>query len=406
MGYAIIAIIAFASGITLGYYLYYDKRKKLDSDRIELHKKREELVNLKETLNQKEIELKTWTEKIQDAQNKVVSFDELMEENKIIKRDLQNLDVLCHKLKLDHNNQQKRQEDIGRKSDELSQRYLKENIKWISSKLSSNNYVKSKERLLKVIELCRGIGFEIPNNQENQLLVDLKEEYEKVLRAEFERQEQERIKAQIREEQKLEREIQRELEQLERERTAIQVALEKALQETEDKHSEEIERLRTRLKEAEEKSQRAISRAQMTKSGHVYVISNIGSFGTDVYKIGMTRRLEPEQRVKELSSASVPFPYDIHMMISSDDAPSLENNLHKALNKNRLNKINLRKEFFKTDINMIKSIVQENHGEISYVADAEALEYYESQQITDEDYEFIEKAYDSLEDEENKETID
>lgn len=399
MGYAFIAIIALVSGIIIGYYVYYDKRKKLDKERIDLHKQKTILDELDINLRQKESDFKV-------RENVIISFEELQAENKILKRDLQNIDVVCNKLKLDHNVLQQRQDEIDQRSNDLSQRYMKENIKWVGSKLSANNFVRSKARLLKVIELCRGIGFKIPNEQEQQCLADLKKEYEMVVRADYEREEQARIKAQIREEQKLEREIQKELEQLERERAAIQAALEKALQESEDKHSEEIECLRNRLKEAEEKSKRAISQAQMTKSGHVYVISNIGSFGNDVFKIGMTRRLEPEQRVKELSSASVPFPYDIHMMISCDNAPSLENVLHKALHKHRVNKIKVRKEFFRTDISTIKTIVEDNHGDVSYVADAEALEYYDSMNISDEDQEFIEQTYYSLEDEENTEMLD
>ena len=399
MGYAFIAIIALVSGIIIGYYVYYDKRKKLDKERIDLHKQKTILDELDINLRQKESDFKV-------RENVIISFEELQAENKILKRDLQNIDVVCNKLKLDHNVLQQRQDEIDQRSNDLSQRYMKENIKWVGSKLSANNFVRSKARLLKVIELCRGIGFKIPNEQEQQCLADLKKEYEMVVRADYEREEQARIKAQIREEQKLEREIQKELEQLERERAAIQAALEKALQESEDKHSEEIECLRNRLKEAEEKAKRAISQAQMTKSGHVYVISNIGSFGNDVFKIGMTRRLEPEQRVKELSSASVPFPYDIHMMISCDDAPSLENSLHKALHKHRVNKIKVRKEFFRTDISTIKTIVEDNHGDVSYVADAEAIEYYDSMNIPDEDQEFIEQTYYSLEDEENTEMLD
>ena len=80
----------------------------------------------------------------------------------------------------------------------------------------------------------------------------------------------------------------------------------------------------------------------------MYVLSNIGSFGEGVYKIGMTRRLEPQDRVRELGDASVPFPFDVHMMISCDDAPSLENALHRESHKQRVNKVNFRKEFFRT----------------------------------------------------------
>ena len=87
-------------------------------------------------------------------------------------------------------------------------------------------------------------------------------------------------------------------------------------------------------------------------------------------------------------------------MISCDDAPTLENSLHKALHQHRVNKVNFRKEFFKTDIETIRGIVKENHGEVEYVADAEALEFRESLDMPEEDYEFIEQAYDALTDEE------
>ena len=155
-----------------------------------------------------------------------------------------------------------------------------------------------------------------------------------------------------------------------------------------------------RLAEAEEKSQRAMSRAQMTKSGHVYVISNIGSFGPGVFKVGLTRRMDPQDRVNELNDASVPFPFDVHMMISSDNAPELENALHRALHKLRLNKIKPRKEFFRTDIEAIHQIVVEHKGEVEYVADPEALEYRQSQTMSDEDAEYVEKVYDKIEEEE------
>jgi len=137
----------------------------------------------------------------------------------------------------------------------------------------------------------------------------------------------------------------------------------------------------------------------MTKSGHVYVLSNIGSFGEGIFKIGMTRRLEPADRVRELGDASVPFPFDVHMMISSDDAPTLENALHRALHRLRLNKIKPRKEFFRTDLDAIRQIVEQDHGEVDYVADAEALEYRQSFEMSEDDSEFIESLYEKLSDE-------
>ena len=153
-------------------------------------------------------------------------------------------------------------------------------------------------------------------------------------------------------------------------------------------------------RQAEEKAQRTISQAQLTKSGYVYVVSNIGSFGEGVFKVGLTRRLEPLERIWELSGAAVPFPFDVHMMISSDDAPALENALHRNLWKHRVNKTNPRKEFFKADITTIWEIAKEHKGDVQYIADAEALQYRESLSMPDEDQEFIEKVYAGLGEEE------
>ena len=118
--------------------------------------------------------------------------------------------------------------------------------------------------------------------------------------------------------------------------------------------------------------------AQQTKRGHVYVISNIGSFGEEVYKIGMTRRLEPMDRVKELGDASVPFTFDVHAMIYSEDAPGLENELHKEFGEKRLNKINNRKEFFNVTLDQIENFCKEKGVDFKFTKKAEAKEYRQS----------------------------
>ena len=103
-------------------------------------------------------------------------------------------------------------------------------------------------------------------------------------------------------------------------------------------------------------------------------------------------------RIKELGDASVPFPFDVHMMISSDDAPGLENALHRALHQVRVNRVNPRKEFFTTTLETVSEIVKANHGDVEYVADAEALEYRQSLSMSREDEEFVESVYDQLAD--------
>ena len=136
------------------------------------------------------------------------------------------------------------------------------------------------------------------------------------------------------------------------------------------------------MREAHEAKERAISRAQETKSGHVYIISNLGSFGENVYKIGMTRRLEPLDRVKELGDASVPFTFDLHAMIFSENAPELENLLHKEFDDRRINKVNYRKEYFKVTLDEIEQVVLNKfEKEVDFIKDIEAQQFRETKSI-------------------------
>ena len=166
------------------------------------------------------------------------------------------------------------------------------------------------------------------------------------------KEEQARIREQIREEERAAKELEKAKREAEKEAKRNADALAKARSEVEGANEKQkakllaqIEELEKRMVEMEEKN-RYISQAMLTKTGHVYIISNVGSFGDDMLKIGMTRRLEPMERVKELGDASVPFPFDVHAMIRTSDAPSLENALHKHFDARRVNLENVRKEFF------------------------------------------------------------
>ena len=201
--------------------------------------------------------------------------------------------------------------------------------------------------------------------------------------------EQRLIRSQMREEQLALKEHEKARLDSEKEERRYQQALEKARLEISqstgkqrEKLEAQIQQLMQDLEKAQATKERAISLAQMTKSGHVYIISNIGSFGENVYKIGMTRRLDPIDRVIELGDASVPFRFDVHAMIFSQDAPELEKRLHKHFHHRRLNKVNERKEFFKVTLEEIseavKQIAEETQtvrGEIHITQFAEASDY-------------------------------
>lgn len=139
-----------------------------------------------------------------------------------------------------------------------------------------------------------------------------------------------------------------------------------------------IAEMEARLAAAQAESNRARAMAQMTRSGYVYIISNIGSFGDDVVKIGLTRRLDPDDRVRELGDASVPFGFDTHAMIYSEDAPALEAALHKEFSDRRINASNLRKEFFRVTLEEVEGAVNVLAPDASFFKDREAQEWHET----------------------------
>lgn len=214
----------------------------------------------------------------------------------------------------------------------------------------------------------------------------------------LEAEEQRAIKERIRDEERAKKEYERAIKEAARDEAKIQAALEKARAEMASasesqkaKYEQQLEELSERLREAEARAQRALSMAQQTRSGHVYVISNVGSFGGDVFKIGMTRRLEPLDRVRELGDASVPFHFDVHAMMYSEDAPTLETSLHKKFNELRVNKVNPRKEFFRIGLAEVKAAAEELGAKAHFTMLAHAAEYRETLAIEKLPHEDMEK---------------
>jgi len=202
------------------------------------------------------------------------------------------------------------------------------------------------------------------------------------------KEEQRRIKERIREEERAQKEFERAARESQKEEEALRKAMDRAQREVERASADQrtlleqqLQQLTEKLRLAEEKNQRALSMAQQTRTGHVYVISNVGSFGGDIYKIGMTRRLEPHDRVRELGDASVPFEFDVHAMIPSQDAPALEFLLHRLFVDRQVNKVNPRKEFFKVSLHEIKAAVERHGIQASWTLAAEAREYHETRAI-------------------------
>ena len=182
----------------------------------------------------------------------------------------------------------------------------------------------------------------------------------------MEKEEQARLREQMRQEAEERKLLEQQQKQIEKEEEKYNIEMAKTKEMLENaKDDEKILQLQSRLKELEEQlnavheKKEEIIKLQNGKAGYVYIISNLGSFGESTFKIGMTRRLNPQDRVDELGDASVPFRFDVHSFIFSDSAVDLETKMHNILEKKRVNKINLRKEFFNVTIDELEALVQE-----------------------------------------------
>lgn len=194
----------------------------------------------------------------------------------------------------------------------------------------------------------------------------IKIEYNYYVKKEQARQEQLAIKEQMRQEAEERKALAAEKAKIEKEETKYKTELAKLNEQlTNTTNDTEADSLRQRILELESQlsdvvvKKDEITKLQNGKAGNVYIISNLGSFGNNVFKIGMTRRQDPQDRINELSNASVPFKFDVHSFIFSDDAVGLEGKLHEILNDKRVNKVNLRKEFFKITIDELEQLVNE-----------------------------------------------
>lgn len=191
----------------------------------------------------------------------------------------------------------------------------------------------------------------------------VKIEYNYYVKREQSRQEQIAIREKMRQEEEERRALEFEKKKVENEEAKYHAEIEKAKSALSEASEDEVELLKNKIINLQKKlnevvvKKEEIVNLQNGKAGNVYIISNLGSFGSDVFKIGMTRRLDPQDRINELGNASVPFKFDVHSFIFSEDAVKLENTLHETLNNKRVNKVNLRKEFFKVSIDELEDIV-------------------------------------------------
>lgn len=252
-------------------------------------------------------------------------------------------------------------------------------------KVKYNNIETSVRKIIKSAEQIQKLGT-IMSVYINQSYIDSKIDelylaFEYQQKKQQEKEEQRELRAQQREEAKLKKEIEEKRKKIKKEQTHYQQALKNLLVQIKE-HGETDEliakktELETELSNIDKSIKDIDYREANQKAGYVYVISNVGSFGENIYKIGMTRRLEPQDRVDELGDASVPFGFDVHAMIFSDNAPALEAALHRAFEDRKLNMVNTRREFFHVTLDEIKQVVKENFDKTVEFIDFPDAEQY------------------------------
>lgn len=227
------------------------------------------------------------------------------------------------------------------------------------------------------------------------LFIDsVKIEYEYYVKKEAARQEQLELRAQMREEAEERKRLKEQQEQMRKEEEKYHSEIDNIHQQlTTTSDDEQKQKLLDKIKELESQlsdlssKKEEITSLQNGKAGYVYVISNLGSFGNDVFKVGMTRRLDPQERIDELGNASVPFKFDVHSFIFSQDAVQLESDLHAALESKRVNKVNPRKEFFKVSLDDLEKLVEQYDPAAEFNRTMQAEQYYQSLSMAEEEQE-------------------
>jgi len=422
---ALVAAVFLALRAALAYRRVHAKYKgiiNVDAEIADRQKEHKKLVNEFQKLDS---EYQQKSEKLNsEYQSKRAIYEELLRELSVLEEDLELTTFGVYKPHFDYDTSEDYKNALGkargdqkqmikdknaivcgtewtvsgskREGQKMTKQYMKLMLRAFNNecdaavlKVKGNNIQRMEERIKRAFDAVNKLGtihhIEITSKYFQLKMKELRLAHEYQEKRQEEKEEQRRIREQMREEEKVQQEIEKARTEAEDDERRYQEALDRASKDMEaaqgaelDKLNEELENLQRQLQEAHERKERSISRAQQTKSGHVYVISNVGSFGDIIYKIGMTRRLEPVDRVKELGDASVPFVFDIHAMIFSENAPQLETALHKEFDKKRVNLVNTRKEFFRVSLDDIETTVKKHHGDIEFMKIAEAKEYRET----------------------------
>lgn len=394
-----------------------DQAMSLEKDTFDLLEiKRNELEKIKEIINENNQNLLDLNKKIKELEKEYIELDEevlyqsygiyipeylydlsetyqdkikeITEKEKIM---IKNEDAFQYNGALYYNESLAQGKQVQKKTAKLLIRSFNDECEESINKVTPINYESKKKKIessySQLNKLQEKANVEISCKYKELKLdkLDLMLQYKLILEEEKEKAREEREK--IREEEKAQREIKAKIDKLNLEIERFNIQLGKYTQQLAQtidvkmkiKIQTEIDLILQKLGILKDEEKELDYRLSNTRAGYVYIISNIGSFGENVYKIGLTRRLEPHDRIRELGDASVPFLFDKHALIFSDDAYGLEQKLHQLFDKKRVNKINFRKEFFNVTIDQIKEAVHSNfNGTVDFITDPKAIEFRET----------------------------
>lgn len=295
------------------------------------------------------------------------------------------------------NNDARRGKKLVNDTKKLLLRAFNSECEYVISKVRYNNFDTCLKRINKASETISKLGvvmdISIDSKYYELKVQELRLALEYKQMKQREKEEQQELRARMREEARIQREIEEERKKVEKEKKHYVNALKEAQKQlfectdTVQKTvlEEKLDEMQAQVAKIDKNLADIDYREANQRVGYVYVISNIGSFGENIYKIGMTRRLNPQERVDELGNASVPFNFDVHAMIFSKDAPALENALHHAFDDRKVNMVNKRREFFNVSLDEIEKVVKENFdGSVEFEKTALAEQYRESLKIKKE----------------------
>ncbi|MEQ8208722.1 MAG: GIY-YIG nuclease family protein [Lacipirellulaceae bacterium] len=273
----------------------------------------------------------------------------------------------------------------------LGNRFLEDRFEAILLDVTATNLEGSKQRLKEAIDFCRRNDCHILNRREEELNRELVQRYHEEVRRKRNRMQRHAVAKQIQEERRRQEELEAELSRIESEKSAIRDKLASA-SETSVGDDTVLEKLKKQLADLEAEASHTSDLWRDREKGHIYVASNIGTFGEGIFKINMTSRSDPHGVIEELSKQATPFPFELHMLVSSERAAELLGLIHEALHSTRVNRVDFTKDFFRVNRDDIWRVVVANHGVIEYEDLPSPAQYQESAAMSEGEFERVSKA--------------